>query len=102
MSSVELEKAAGCVACRFIWENIEESLGTNQKNSILAAEAFQYYCKISPDIFYQPCNDMFEQLYDMSEKFAKGEKIDTICAESNLCDQDYLNNLDKNCKEEDR
>jgi len=28
MSQAELNKVAGCVACRFIWENIEEALGT--------------------------------------------------------------------------
>jgi hypothetical protein len=67
MTSTELNKVASCVACRFIWENIEEALGTSQRNAILAAEAYQYYCKISPDIFYQPCNDMFEQLFEMSD-----------------------------------
>jgi len=30
----------GCVACRFIWENIEESLGNDGRNSILSAESF--------------------------------------------------------------
>lgn len=37
-----------------IWENIEEALGDDSRNSILAAEAFQYFCKISPDIFFNP------------------------------------------------
>lgn len=40
---------------------------------------------------------MFEQLYDMSEKFAKGTDLDTICQESKMCDKEYLNNVDKNC-----
>ena len=44
----------GCVACKMIWENIEEALGEDSRNSILAAEAFQYFCKISPDIFFNP------------------------------------------------
>lgn len=37
---IEFMKVTKCVACRFIWENIEEALGNSQRNSILAAEAF--------------------------------------------------------------
>ena len=35
-----LLQTKGCVACRFIWENIEESLGNDGRNSILSAESF--------------------------------------------------------------
>lgn len=47
-----MEKA--CVACKMVWENIEEALGEDSRNSILAAEAFQYFCKIAPDVFFTP------------------------------------------------
>jgi hypothetical protein len=30
---------------------------------------------------------MFEQLFDMSDLFAKGELIDTICIKSKMCDE---------------
>lgn len=54
------------MACRFIWENIEESIGDEKSRiGLLAAEAFQHFCKRSPDIFFNPCNLMFERLYDM-------------------------------------
>ncbi len=39
-SQIEFNKVARCVACRFIWENIEEALGGQSVNPILAAEAF--------------------------------------------------------------
>ena len=31
---------------------------------------------------------MFEQLYDMSEKFSKGTDIDTLCMDSKMCERD--------------
>ena len=46
--------AEACVACRFIWENIGEAIGNESRNSVIAAEAFQYFCKISPDVFFNP------------------------------------------------
>lgn len=62
-----------CVACRFIWENIEESFGES-KNAILAAESFQYYCKISPDIFYDPVI-LIKSAMQCSIYFMKCQKI---------------------------
>ena len=68
-----------CVACKYIWENIEEALvdsnssfleSDSRRNPILAAQAFQYFCRIAPDIFFEPCNIMFEKLFsvDFSSK----------------------------------
>lgn len=85
-----------CVACKFIWENIEESLdanrssnfldvNTSERNPILASQAFQYFCRIAPDIFYDPCNKMFEKLYFMTQDFCAGKSVKEICICNELC-----------------
>ena len=80
-----------CVACKFIWENIEEALMGKEsfmdgkRNPILASQAFQYFCKNSPDIFYEPCNVMFEKLYFMTQDFCARKKVLEICINSELC-----------------
>jgi hypothetical protein len=82
-----------CVACKFIWENIEEALvesstsflGPQRRNPILASQAFQYFCRIAPDIFFEPCNIMFEKLFFMTEDFCGMKKVKEICENSDMC-----------------
>ena len=81
-----------CVACKFIWENIEEALTTKgnflsseKRNPILTAQAFQYFCRISPDIFFEPCNIMFEKLFFMTQDFIAKKNIVNICIDNELC-----------------
>ena len=82
-----------CVACKFIWENIEEALSSkgnflsneDSRNPILAAQAFQYFCRIAPDIFFEPCNLMFEKLYFMTQDFVAKKTVECICIDNELC-----------------
>jgi hypothetical protein len=82
-----------CVACKFIWENIEEALGgggsfldsQNTRNPILAAQAFQYFCRIAPDIFFEPCNVMFEKLFFMTQDFCAKKSVLNLCIDNELC-----------------
>ena len=77
-----------CVACKFIWENIEEALNNgdlNERNPILAAQSFQYFCRIAPDIFFEPCNIMFEKLFFMTQDFCAKKSVKQICIDNELC-----------------
>ena len=77
-----------CVACKFIWENIEEALNgadLSDRNPILAAQSFQYFCRIAPDIFFEPCNIMFEKLFFMTQDFCSRKGIIQICIDNELC-----------------
>ncbi len=85
-----------CVACKFIWENVEETLGGSRtkfslersqedRNPILAAQAFQYFCRISADIFYEACNKMFERLAFFTQDFLKSSSIEEICKKNEMC-----------------
>lgn len=84
-----------CVACKFIWENIEEALVDNsaflsndKRNPILAAQSFQYFCRIAPDIFFEPCNIMFEKLFFLTEDFCAKKTVKQICINNELCPSD--------------
>jgi len=86
-----------CVACKFIWENIQEALVDSsdiflepegRRNPILAAQSFQYFCRIAPDIFFEPCNIMFEKLFFMTQDFCAKKKVKEICINSELCPKD--------------
>lgn len=91
-----------CVSCKFIWENINEALSKNQgifsqyqtsnisgssekSNPILISETFQYFCEISPDIFFEGCNLMFEKLFFMTQDFISGKEVAQICNLNGLC-----------------
>jgi len=83
-----------CVACKFIWENIEEALVDSsnsflepegRRNPILAAQSFQYFCRIAPDIFFEPCNIMFEKLFFMTQDFCAKKKVIDICINNEMC-----------------
>ena len=85
-----------CVACKFIWENVEEALDSSKpkfnfgntysdRNPILAAQAFQYFCRISPDIFYEPCNRMYEKLFFFTQDFLNRTSIEEICKRNEMC-----------------
>lgn len=86
--------AENCVACKFIWENIEESLvdsnssfieSEGRRNPILAAQAFQYFCRIASDIFFEACNIMFEKLFFMTQDFCANKKVIEICVNNDMC-----------------
>jgi hypothetical protein len=86
--------AENCVACKFIWENVEESLvdssssfleSEGRRNPILAAQAFQYFCRIAPDIFFEACNVMFEKLFFMTQDFCAKKKVVEICINNDMC-----------------
>ncbi len=91
------DKAAEtCVACKFIWENVGEALDDQsreyienakspRKNPILISQSFQYFCEISPDIFYEPCNNMFEKLFFLTEDFIMGLPVNELCKKNDLC-----------------
>jgi hypothetical protein len=77
-----------CVACKFIWENVEEALESgfmSERNPILAAQSFQYFCRIAPDIFFEPCNIMFERLFLMTQDYCAKKSVIQICKDNELC-----------------
>jgi hypothetical protein len=83
-----------CVACKFIWENIEEALVDSsnsflepegRRNPILASQAFQYFCRIAPDVYFEPCNIMFEKLFFMTEDFCAKKSVKEICENNDMC-----------------
>lgn len=87
-----------CVACKFIWENINEALEdpsdnflydsklkSSRSNPILISQSFQYFCQISPNIFYESCNLMFEKLFFLTEDYISGLSVKEICTRNDFC-----------------
>lgn len=83
-----------CVACKFIWENIKEALvdtsssflgSDERRNPVLAAQTFQYFCRIAPDIYFEPCNIMFEKLFFMTQDFCARKRTKDICINNEMC-----------------
>ena len=95
-----------CVACKFIWKNIEEALSSNEsefmnnnkRSPILAAQSFQYFCRIAPDLFFEPCNFMFEKLFFMTQDFCAYKTIEDICSANELCPKEININESINIK----
>jgi len=69
-------------------KQIEEALNNgdfSERNPILAAQSFQYFCRIAPDIFFEPCNNMFEKLFFMTQDLCAKKNIKQICIDNELC-----------------
>lgn len=89
-----------CVACKFIWENIDEALtegesniileydlnlSSRRKNPILISESFEYFCSNSPEIFFEACNEMFSKLNNMMNDYISGKPWLEVCYLNELC-----------------
>lgn len=102
------KQVENCVACKFIWKNIEEALSDgkaridsflsdDKRNPILAAQSFQYFCRIAPDIFFEPCNLMFEKLFFMTQDFCAKKEVAQICIDNEMClESKIIDNLKTN------
>jgi hypothetical protein len=88
-----------CVACKFIWENVQEALvdstssflssSTEKRNPILAAQSFQYFCRVAPDLFFEACNIMFEKLFFLTQDFCAKKSVMDICVANELCPREF-------------
>jgi len=75
-----------CVACRFIWLQIEQDVGNSQIEENIY-DAFSNNCKeaqVAP-IFYPACNDMWDQIDDMIGDYMDGYSVNQLCENSRLC-----------------
>ena len=78
-----------CVACKFIWNNVNsaKSAGTTPD---LVGQQFDSLCADAPDVFYQGCDDMYDQIGTMIKDSMNGGTVDQICGCAKLCAPDTL------------
>ena len=73
-----------CVACKFVWSNVNNGMATPTTPD-LVGQRFDNICAEAPDVFYQGCDDMYDQVGHMIQDFMGGASIDQICGCAQLC-----------------
>ena len=78
-----------CVACKFVWSNVNaaKSAGTTPD---LVGQQFDEICADAPDVFYQGCDDMYDQIGSLIKDSMSGASVDQICGCAKMCAPDTL------------
>lgn len=78
-----------CVACKFVWSNVNaaKSAGTTPD---LVGQQFDDICADAPDVFYQGCDDMYDQIGSLIKDSMSGASVDQICGCAKMCAPDTL------------
>ena len=80
------EDIEDCVACRYIWLQVEEAVGNTAVEEAVF-EAFSSNCKdaAAAPMFFPACSDMFAQADDMIGDYMDGYTVNQVCENARLC-----------------
>lgn len=80
------EDVEDCVACRFIWLQVEQEAGAAAGDDAIY-KSFSNSCKSASEapIFYSACQDMMAQADDMIGDYMDGYTVNQLCENSRLC-----------------
>lgn len=80
------EDIEDCVACRYIWLQIEEAVGNTAVEEAVF-DAFSNSCKdaAAAPMFFPACSDMFAQADDMIGDYMDGYTVNQVCENARLC-----------------
>jgi len=83
ISSSDIED---CVACRFIWLQVELDVGNEQIEETIY-DSFTAACieAQKAPIFYPACEDMFDDIYGMIGDYMDGYTVNQICEGARMC-----------------
>jgi len=75
-----------CVACRYIWLQVEMDVGNTQIEENIY-DSFTQNCieAQKAPIFYPACQDMFDAVDDMIGDYMDGYTVNQLCENSRLC-----------------
>jgi len=75
-----------CVACRYIWLQVEMDLGSTSDPSALY-DAFTHNCIEAQKVpmFMSACSDMYESINDMIRDYGKDYTVNQMCQNSEIC-----------------
>lgn len=75
-----------CVACRFVWLGVELEVGNSQMEESVY-DAFVKRCMEAEKapIFFQACQDMFDDVYGMIGDYMNGYTVNQVCEGAKLC-----------------
>jgi len=85
-SHVTARLVEDCMACRFIWKNVESDAGNTEMHKTVY-DSFINHCRrgMTAPLMYQPCQTMFGSLDDMISGYVSGLQVDEICAQARMC-----------------
>ena len=74
-----------CVACEFIWGAIAQRVDKSTALVDDVGAAFEQQCQDAPDVFYEGCDFMYDQVGDMIQDFLAGTSASSACKNGGLC-----------------
>jgi len=80
------EDIEDCVACRYVWLQVEMDVGNSQIESNIY-DSFKAHCRDAQlsRIFYPACQDMFDAVDDMIGDYMDGFTVNQMCENSRVC-----------------
>ncbi len=75
-----------CMACRFVWKNVEMDVGNTEQQKVVY-DSFINQCKLAmkAPIMYMPCQHMYGRVDNMVTGYAAGMTVEEVCAQARLC-----------------
>eukprot|EP00753_Platysulcus_tardus_P005518 PLAT13424.1.p2 GENE.PLAT13424.1~~PLAT13424.1.p2 ORF type:complete len:159 (-),score=41.42 PLAT13424.1:94-537(-) len=81
-----------CVGCKFVWYKVDSMTDATSGYEEVRA-AFEKSCQYMPEVFYDACDDMFDQLDEMVTDFLNDVGMDDMCINAGLCWMGLLSEL---------
>ena len=82
-----------CVGCKFVWGRINAEVRAAPQGSLtpdIVGQSFDNICADSPDVFYQGCDDMYDQVGFMIKDSMNGASVDQVCGCAKICAMNTL------------
>jgi len=80
------EDVEDCVACRYVWLQVEQDVGNSAIEETVYDSFFQNALEAQKTpIFYPGCQTMFDQVDDMLGDYMDGYSVDQMCENAMLC-----------------
>lgn len=75
-----------CVGCRFVWLGVELEVGNSQVEETIY-DSFVKRCMEAEKapIFFQTCQDMFDDVYGMIGDYMNGFTVNQVCEGAKMC-----------------
>jgi len=80
------EDVEDCVACRYVWLQVEMDVGNSQIEENIYDSFYQNCLEAQKaPIFYPACQTMFDSIDDMIGDYMDGFTVNQVCENSLLC-----------------
>jgi len=87
LDKFEGQRYEDCMACRFIWKQVEMDV-SNAKYIEDVQASFEHNCLDAQKstVFYKACEDMYDDMYAMTDDYMSSDyTVDKMCQRANMC-----------------